>query len=290
MSTRLKEVIKKWVLPRGYIEAAGLAKQYFATRGVKYDSSFLQKSQELKGRHIGQRCFVLGAGSSIREQNLKKLQGEFVISVSNSYVHEDFYLLRPQYHVLPHLLYGHGNLHEKEKFVLWLKEMHEKIFDADLIMHIGDKAMIDEYQLFKGRNIYWNDYIGWDQTLSPEIDLARVPAIWSVSELAITVALYLGFEKIYLLGFDHDWFNGLFTYFYDHKTQHVMQPDEKKLHYVDSEFQMRRHADIFKKYKHLQSIKQNIFNANANPRHYLDVFPKVNFDDLFTQSGGDNDR
>ena len=43
---------------------------------------------------------------------------------------------------------------------------------------------------------------------------------------------------------------------------------------------MRRHAEIFRKYKYLRSINENIFNANATPNHYLDVFKKVNYDDI----------
>ena len=60
-----------------------------------------------------------------------------------------------------------------------------------------------------------------------------------------------------------------------------MKPTEQQLEFADSEFQMRRHADIFKKYKYLYSLKRNIYNANANPKHYLDVFPMVDFDSLF---------
>ena len=99
--------------------------------------------------------------------------------------------------------------------------------------------------------------------------------------LAITIALYLDFEKIYLLGFDHDWFKGPVIHFYDEKKEHAMKPTEKKLSFADAEFQMRRHAYIFRKYKCLYSLKKNIFNANSDPEHYMDVFPKVNFDTLF---------
>jgi hypothetical protein len=121
----------------------------------------------------------------------------------------------------------------------------------------------------------------WDGIFDAPINLMCVPPIWSVSELALTVALYLGFDKIYLVGIDHDWFNGVLVYFYDHTKEHVLRPDQTDLSFADSEFQMRRHADIFKKYKYFFSMKQNIYNANANPRHYLDVFPKVEFDSLF---------
>ena len=72
-----------------------------------------------------------------------------------------------------------------------------------------------------------------------------------------------------------------FQYFYDEKKEHALKPNLKKLSFADAEFQMRRHAYIFKKYKNLYSLKKNIFNANADPNHYMDVFPKVDFDKLF---------
>ena len=50
---------------------------------------------------------------------------------------------------------------------------------------------------------------------------------------------------------------------------------------VDSEFQMRRHAQIFNKYKKLFALKENIYNANANPNSYVDTFPKVKYEELF---------
>jgi hypothetical protein len=241
----------------------------------------LASTRELSDRHRGERCFILAAGSSIAQQDLKKLAGEHVISVSNTFVHPDYELIKPQYHVLPHLLRGHGRLRPAESFVEWLRQMESKTGKAEMFMHIGDKGLVDQHALFKERVIHWNEYVPWDGKCQSEIDLANIPSIWSVSEYAISVAIYLGFDEIYLLGFDHDWFNGLFVYFYDHNTEHAMKPDTEALAYVDSEFQMRRHADIFKKYKCLREMKHNIYNANANPNTYVDVFPKVDYDSLF---------
>ncbi|MGR9073101.1 MAG: hypothetical protein ACU833_08565 [Gammaproteobacteria bacterium] len=179
---------------------------------------------------------------------------------------------------------SHRTIHSESDWFLWLKEMEEKTHDAALFLHIGDKKLIEDNNLFRGRTIHWVDYYKWDEArLITNIDLARLPSIKSVSETAISVALYLGFEKIYLLGFDHDWFNGPLVYFYDEKTEHAMKPNAEKLAFADSEFQMRRHAWIFRKYKMLYALKKNIFNANANPKHYLDVFPKVDFDSLFSE-------
>lgn len=287
--SKMSDFLKTWILPPGFYRLARAGKEGLASYGANSSERvLLRRSDHLKGRHENERCFILGAGSSIKKQDLKKLRGEIVISVSNTFVHPDFPLIRPQYHVLPHLLQGHGRLKPESEFVAWLSEMERLTFDAEMFMHIGDKKLIDRHGLFKERNVYWVEYCGWDGNNDFPVDLARVPRIWSVSELAITVALHLGFKEIYLLGIDHDWFNGLFVYFYDHTKDHAMKPDEAKVKTqigADAEFQMRRHADIFRKYKYLYSIKRNIFNANADPNHYLDVFPKVEFDSLFGQEG-----
>lgn len=282
----ISELVKRWLLPPGVSDLIGEAMYGRGKPAEKKlspeDLALLAENEALRDRHRGSRCFVLGAGSSIKEQDLKKLKGEYVISVSNTFVHPDYPVFRPRYHVLPYLLQGHGQLHTPEKFAVWLKEMEEKTFDAEMFMHIGDRGLVTENGLFRGRKMHWVEYARTMETKPGEpVDLSRLPLIWSVSETAISVALYLGFDKIYLIGIDHDWFNGLYVYFYDKNTEHKMQADAKNLEHVDSEFQMRRHAEIFKKYKYLYSLKRNIYNANANPNHYLDVFPKVDFDTLF---------
>jgi len=281
--SKFKQFVRQCVLPPGILTL--ISNAYTRLSGVQRMppevARLLEQNKQIFDRHRGERCFILGAGSSIVKQELKKLAGEYVISVSNTFVHPDYPVFKPQYHVLPHILLGHGAHYSQENFVVWLREMEEKTFNAEMFFHVGDKTLIDSNGLFMNRIIHWNEYYPWDGSCNFQLDLARVPGIWSVSEFAITVALYLGFDKIYLLGFDHDWFNGPLVYFYDYKTQHAMKPTGKKLEFADAEFQMRRHADIFKKYKCLYQIKQNIYNANADPQHYMDVFPKVDYDSLF---------
>lgn len=282
---RFKQFVKQWLTPPGvWVALAKIKSSSRPQRALLNPEEFmlLEKSRELKDRHVGSRCFILGAGSSVKDQDISKLEGEFVISVSNTFVHPDFSHIKPRYHVLPTLLKGHGQIYSEEKFVNWLREMDVATGAAEMFMHIGDRAMVERNEIFKNRIIHWVEYTdGWDENFDTPMNLMRVPPIWSVSELALTAAVYLGFDKIYLVGIDHDWFNGPLVYFYDHKVQHAMKPTEKQLEFADSEFQMRRHAYIFKKYKYLNSMKKNIYNANANPKHYLDVFPKIDYDSLF---------
>lgn len=278
----MKTFAKRWLLPPGFHDLMNSARHRLSRlRLSAEDRRLLDGTTTLLGRHAGQRCFLLGGGSSIARQDLAKLRGEVVISVSNTFVHPLFREIRPRYHVVPPMLSSHGRYYDAAKFVVWLREMESGTAGAEMVFHIGDRAMIQGSGLFQGRTIHWVDYCPWTGDFDTPLDLARIPNIWSVSELAVTLGVYLGFDRIYTIGFDHDWFNGVMVYFYDHTKQHAMRPHETNLDRVDAEFQMRRHADIFRKYKYLYSIRKNIFNANADSRHYMDVFPKVDFDSLF---------
>lgn len=278
----MRDFIKKWILPPGISETiAGL----ISSSGGQQTSeirTLLADNAILKERHKGKRCFILGAGPTIKQQNIARLAGEMVISVSNTFVHPDYALIRPSYHVLPPIMASHSQSMHVENFALWLKAMEQGTGGAEMFFHIGDRPMIQKNRLFLNRAIHWIEYTdSWDGRLDLSLDLGALPPVWSVSEVAISVALYLGFDRIYLLGFDHDWFNGIFNYFYDIKSEHAAKPDESLVPQIDSEYQMRRHAEMFKKYKYLYSLKQNIFNANANMNSYVDIFPKVDFNKLF---------
>lgn len=280
--TKIKKFFKHWLIPPSVL---GLFIQLmnFESRSKlsAEDYRLIKKSENLIKRHNNTRCFIIGAGSSIKEQDISKMEGEVIISVSNTFVHPDFSKIRPRYHVLPPLMKSHGRFY-KEKFPVWLREMEAATGQAEMFFHIGDRKMIEENELFIGRIIHWVEYAdSWDGDFDTTIDFAKLPPIWSVSEVALTVALYMNFSKVYLVGMDHDWFNGIFLYFYDHTKEHKLRPDINNLSYVDSEFQMRRHAEIFKKYKYLNQMKKNIYNANANVKTYVDVFPKVEFESLF---------
>ncbi len=273
--------IKNWIFPPAIFNAinkSGIKK--IVSHKHETFNELLERNKQLKDRHLGKRCFILAAGSSVKQQDLRKLKGEYVLSVSNTFVHKDFPEFRPQYHILPSLIMGHSSFFTKDKFVEWLEEIDKNIFDAEIFLHIGDMEMVEANNLLLNRKINWVDYIKRSEDFNYPIDLGKVPNLWTVSELAIIVALHLGFESIYLIGFDHDWFSD-YGYFYDLNKEHKMKPRTASQNKFDSEHQMRVFASVFKNYKYLYSLKRNIFNANANKKTYVDVFPKVDFDELF---------
>ena len=285
----IRQEFARWLLPPAILHLARTARfrlGRLAHMGAE-DRSLLRATRQLARRHQGSRCFILGSGSSISRQDLRKLRGEFVLSVSNAYVHPDYAFFRPRYHCMPPILASHGQAYPLERFVDWLREMEAGTADAEMFFHIGDRSWIEQEGLFRGRTMHWVDYCPWAGEPFAAFDLANLPNIWSVSELALCAAVFMGFERIYLLGIDHDWFNGPLIHFYDPATEHKLRPDSAALAFADAEFQMRRHAEIFRKYKILQSIHGSIFNANTDPRHYLDVFPRADYASLFDTAASD---
>lgn len=241
---------------------------------------------KLKNAEKGKRCFILATGPSTEKQDLTLLKDETVIGVSGLFNHKDINTVNPKYYVNPPVFAYHSHYHSEDKFISYLKDMDKNLSDdIVLFFHIGDKKYIDKYKIFINKKIVWNEYKQWDNKEITDLSLDSMPNISSVSESAIYIALYLGFKEIFLLGFDHDWFNGLYNYsFKVEKLQKHFKKSAQEVceaHNIDSEFQMRRHAKIFHKYKILHSLKKNIYNANSNSSTYVDTFPKVEYTKLF---------
>ena len=144
--SKLKEIVKTWAMPPGILTLFAKVSLRMKQRNT---DQFFEQDKNILNRHQGERCFILGAGSSIAQQDLKKLVGECVISVSNTFVHPDFSRIKPRYHVLPPLLKSHGRFQSEENFVGWLRAMEVATGDADMFMHIGDRWMIERNGLFK---------------------------------------------------------------------------------------------------------------------------------------------
>ena len=279
----MRSFIKNWLLPPRILRLINSGRYFFMRLKIRWRVD-LTKNDCFKNIHHHDRCFVVGTGPSINTQDLSLLQGELVIGVSGLFQHRDLPLFKPKYYVLPPIFRGHGHLFDEENFIALLKDMdahlgHETVMFLDL----GDKTYIDKHALFTGKKIVWLHYVTWEtNTAITEIELLKMPSIWSVSEAAIQVALYLGFSKIYLLGFDHSWQDDIFKHFSEDYNKYFNQEKLQACRtWIDSEHEMIRHARIFNKYKKLYVMKRNIFNANANPTSYVDTFPKARFEELF---------
>lgn len=280
----MKKYIKGWLIgPRMYDRY--MKYKSIITNKLKYGSKVFKQNYELKDIHANERCFLIGTGSSIKEQNLDLLKNDIVIGVNGLYLHKDINKINPKYYVVSPIFESHSHIYDHDNFVNWMRDMDETLNDNTIMFFaISDKIYIDKYGLFQNKKIYWLQYIYSNNEVIKNIDLSRLQPISSVSEAVLSVAIYLGFKSIYMLGFDHDWFKGYQVYFDNERyTKHYTKDSETvvKEQGYDSEFNMAAHAKMFRKYKELYLLKKNIYNANANQNSYVDTFPKVPFESLF---------
>jgi hypothetical protein len=258
---------------------------------LKY-KDLVTKNIALKDKHKGKRCFILGSGPSIKKEDLKPLKNEIVFALNNFYVHEDFAEIMSgdvdKYYMTAPI---HPPQTEEE-WKRWFEDM-ESHMPQNTNMLFGLNAydgniryIFEKYGIFKEHKINWYFAgVNYDHDNFKYDAMDITKPIYSgeaVSVYALVIAIYMGFDEIYLLGMDHDYF------LYDDESQMRMYSSAK---HQNNEFERTfgdtfyireylRQYGIFSKYKAFaDNSKSRIFNASNGG--ILKVFPKVKFEELF---------
>jgi len=254
-------------------------------------------NDKYRGIHRNHNCYILGSGPSIKKQDLKILKNQIVISLNNFFVHPDYNEIVANgvsnYHVIAPT---HEPQTEKE-WVLWLTEMELKVpINVKLIFGLNSypcnvQFLVDKYSFFQQHEIIWYcSPLLFDETLgsSNNIDIAsNVFGAEAVSVYALIVSIYMGFDNIYLLGMDHDYFlhsdeSKMRMYSNaDHQNNEFERTFGKRFYTLE----LHRQYKIFCKYEFLKSIsKSKIYNATEGG--ILKVFPLVKLIDTLNEKGG----
>jgi len=248
--------------------------------------SVLERNRELKNRHLGERCFVLGNGPSVRAVDLSRLKGETIISVSNGYLHRDYSEIRPKYHCVPQT---HPPMTDDD-VARWFGEMDAELGSATLFLNETENQLVCSRKLFERRDVRYLDMrADFDQLSDRQIlDLTKpIPRVQSVPVMVLIVAMYLGFKEIYLLGVDHDHFiNGTYEYAFELKAQRGKDDSVSS----NGEIVISRYDDfqslarLWRQYRVLREIaaKNDVKIFNATPGGVLDEFQRVDLDAVLT--------
>lgn len=252
----------------------------------KDDRKHLLKSIELKNKYSNvKRCFILACGPSINTQDLKKLQGEFCISVSSFYVHPDFKVINPAFHV-----FAPSEPHMTPDYIGNFFSDFEKASTGDTtaIVSITDKDSVCKYNGLKKSKYYFYKTINrLPKDLEYNFELSKpIPFVQTVAHMAIYLAINLGIKEIYLLGVDHDMIKNLGTisHFYkEEQTEFTKDGYKDWTNDIDLEALGGHYYNMWIIYKQLKIYSDNngISIVNATPNSLLDVFPRVNFNSLF---------
>jgi len=223
-----------------------------------------RRIRELRDAHAGERCFIVGNGPSVNEQDLGRLEPERIFLLNRGYLLRDRigrdgdYVVAVNRHVLHQ--FGDEILGlESTKFVAWHAR---RLFDAtDRVLFVRSRAR----PAFYGTSA---DLGVWEGS--------------TVTFVALQLAFYFGFSEVVLIGVDHQFTDvgrpheaaiaagddpNHFDPLYFGPGTTWQYPD-----LVTSERAYRLALEAY------TSARRRVVNATAGGR--LEVFPRVRYEDL----------
>lgn len=210
-----------------------------------------------KNKYSGQRCFVIGNGPSLRIEDLERLKNEVTFGSHGIYFCYDDTDWRPTFYCAQDFKLindRYDSIKEKCKdsvsFFGVVRNFKYPIFNKRDI----EVSLINEPFLENGPRFSSNAEYGVYEGMT-------------VTYFIIQLAVYMGFNEIYLLGVDHFYSGEEGEHFSkDDVCTNKPQTDKSTLSYIN--------AEIFSR-----SNGVRIFNATRGG--HLEAFERVDFDCLF---------
>lgn len=230
----------------------------------------MKEIKKFKNIHAGQRCFITCTGPSLQIDDLEKLEKEFTIGVNTIFLAFRNTNWRPTYYAIVDA---------------YIAQKYENDYDMDFEKFCTREVFLNSYvKAKKSKRIHkcHIDFINHtkynlkNNKLHIDEDIAtHIIDCFTVTNMAISIAIYMGFSEIYIIGADCN-FEG------------------EKLHFTPNQFDpvgakkgrlglnVARSISGYMAMKHFADKKGvRIFNATRGG--HLEVFERVNFDDLFRQ-------
>lgn len=226
----------------------------------------IEKLVALRDRHQGQRCFILGNGPSLKQTDLSRLNGEVSFGMNRIYLLRESTGFEPTYYVAVNTL------------------VVEQCA-GDIL-----RLPMPKFISFRGRRWFERGadiiYLDTDYTDPPTFSgdvSGRVFEGSTVTYVAMQIAFHMGFEQVILVGVDHDFKTrgrpnvtvtsegsdpDHFSPAYFGKGFRWQLPD---LEASEEAYRMARKA--------FEGAGRTIVDATLGGK--LEVFPKVDYDDLF---------
>ena len=212
-----------------------------------FDKKSLMKNILVKDIHKGSKCFVLGTGSSISDIDLSLLEKEYTFGGNFIYYHPDFkklqlnnYISTPSSSLLKDIhskltYYNKPEIFSEEDIHKWLNPNlrlcrysidpltffnnvdRALIKGAKVFLGSGCKKFITSNNIFQTKEVYYlkpgQPLLLADKQVS---DISKRITLFDNAVFAmIAIAIYMGFEEIYLLGNDYTFEPAREFHFYD---------------------------------------------------------------------------
>lgn len=276
---RVKGLVKKafragksksrWMVENIPVYAAGLGRGL----GIYYSEN-TKRLSSYQDKHQGERCFVIGNGPSLTPQDLERLKGEYSFGCNMVYKIFDRTSWRPTYHCVSDMMLSQCKGREFAQYV------ESPFFTL--------RSRYREMEDYPEGTVYVYDVNHKHYRVSGHLLWYVVRSKATVVLFMIELAMYMGFQEIYLLGVDCTSSfekQGHFVENYVSKdlqekdrerTRDIMrnpQATEEEIRRYHLERDIQRYEKIRKA---AQKRRVRIYNATRGGR--LEVFPRKSLD------------
>lgn len=231
-----------------------------------YRNQLLNETKKKYEQSVDKRLFIILNGPSVSQQDLSVLNGNECMFVNRGFMHPLYSEIRPKYHV-----FVDRKMLTGEWKTEWLDEIVKMNPDVRFLMPVAwAKKDIFKPYIEKGYNFYW---IPFDTPAS----------CLGVSGYCFNFAITNKIKDVYFIGFDA---TGLAnevlktsSHFYGTNEENNKKTTKN---YIQDFYMFSRHLSDLHRIA-LKAKKGGVNMYNATKGGLLDMFPRVNFEDLFME-------
>ena len=230
---------------------------------LKWKWVYAKRIKQFKDIHKGEDCFIIGNGPSLNKMDLSKLNGYHTFGLNKIFMIFEKVKFDLSYLVAVNDLVVEQCKPVYEDFEVPIFLSHPAASKAN----IADKNHIHRlYDL--------NTWSFYEDISEP------IHAGWTVTYVAMQIAYYMGFKRVFLIGVDHSFKQSIGK----ENVVEVMEGDDENHFHPDYFKGMKWNlADVYgsevsyhlANYHYIRNDRQ-IFNATVGGK--LDVFPRVSFE------------
>ena len=223
----------------------------------------LRSNKKFEKMYEGERCFILGNGPSLKDVDFSKLKNEYTFTVNQLSKREDFKELNTNFHFWadPQFFVINDEIPEDREVIDVMKKVNTDNNHPICFYPIEQYKFVKNYNLdenmethyFLSKNIFYENY-------NRKIDYSDItPFFGTVIQWCITMAIYMGFKKIYLLGCDP-------TQLINNINAVVSEVNNEFYGYTVTENEKQRYTEFMKRYKLINSVEAYANTLNAYDR------------------------
>ncbi|CAM1348080.1 6-hydroxymethylpterin diphosphokinase MptE-like protein [Tenacibaculum insulae] len=252
-----------------------------ANKGMFLNSNE-KKIKNLQNKHKGKRCFIIGNGPSLNSLDLTKLKKEVTFGVNAIYLNYDKMQFHPTYYVVEDNLVAEDRKEEINNytgpelkifgtFLRYCLKSDPKTVFINLLRNYNEK----KYKPFFSDNA-----------------LRSVGVGGSVTYVCLQMAYYMGFEKVYMIGFDHNYVIPKSVLIEDQSSSLELTSTEDDVNHFSKDYfgkgyrwhdpNVERMEVGFKEAeKKFREGGRAVYNATLGG--HLNVFERVDFNSIFNE-------